>query len=255
MGTPNTWIYFERFVMLATMIGIIIGVLAYLEEREARNEARLVNSKTLAEFQATSEERKVSTRLRAWEILTRPASGVAGKDWALTYLHSIGENLSGLNLSCDNLGIPKTKRDSCGAKFEFLEMDLRNATMRNSNFSGIGIHITNFERAAVSYSDFSHTTVSGSSFDGADLGRSTFKSANIYGVNFNNAHISLTDFSDSHYSDDSKPTFTNSWAWSDELPKGLQGFTIFSCEPVFRNGIRHSGMDMRSKTRCTPVKL
>ncbi len=264
----TVWILFERLVLLATMIGIIIGVIAYMEEKEARTEARRVNletlksieeqrrinAATLEEFKAASEERASSMLLMAWEILTRVQASSAGKDWALSYLNKIGEDLVGVNVSCESM-IPQ-EAPICGFLLSLKDIDLRGARLDMSNFSGILMERINFTDARLFNANFSHTVFTDVDFTNADLKNANFQNANLEG-DFSHAHISWARFEDAWLSPNAQETLRESWAWSNELPKGLSGYQILSCEPVYNysSDIQIVDKDMKNRTTCAPITL
>lgn len=260
----DLWKWFERFVLTATMVGIIIGVVAYIEEREARMEAREINKQTLeslreqkqinaatfAEYSAAAKERELDSILRAWEVLTRPSFAKAGKEWALNFLNSKNEDLS-----CEKMGGYMLEGGYCSGLLSLNELDLRNVELSNSKFRGVSLHQGIFDGADLSYSDLSYTNVADSVFHKSNLWHTNFRGAFVAQTDFSESNISNTDFTSITYEEGYGPIFTGAWAWEDMLPIGLKGVEILACKPVFLNGLRHVGIDVKERTQCTKLVL
>ncbi|WP_339759810.1 hypothetical protein [uncultured Hoeflea sp.] len=92
-------IWLSRTIQTISFIALIITVIHIYIDLQDR-----------AEFRS---EQKLSSISRAWESLFRRAGGSTGKGIELTYLYTLGSELTNLDLSCKQVGIWNFEEDKC----------------------------------------------------------------------------------------------------------------------------------------------
>lgn len=238
------WEWFERIVLMATLISIGLGTWAYWEERETRRDEAIA---------------------RAWSLLTTPATGNSGKREALEYLAGQGVSLRGIDLSCAKMGGGwDAEKKECGTPV-YLEgltlkapdgqrVDLRGAHLEGANLRGAHLEGVNLRETHLQGADLWEAHLEGADLTGAHLVEANLfgarlvradlvrahleraflrrvrlegtnligahlEGANLLQAHLEGAHLSAANFTDAKNVDSAD--FTNTWAWADQPPKGL----------------------------------
>ncbi|PTV97722.1 pentapeptide repeat protein [Rhodobacter aestuarii] len=250
----NGWAWFERVVLMATLVSVIFGIWAWKEEHDTRRE-EAIN--------------------RAWSILTAPATGNSGKREALEYLAAQGVSLRGIDLSCEKMGggwdeaqkacdnpvdlmrltpkAPEGERVDLyrahlqGAKLLLAhlaggnlgEAHLEGADLRVAHLEGAGLfeaHLeaarlggaylqkaslreTHLEGAALWEAQMEGADLRGAHLEEASLWKAQMEGADLSYAHLDRAQISGADFNKVVGLDTAH--FTDVWAWADSPPIGL----------------------------------
>lgn len=111
---------------------------------------------TIVGFYFDYEDRKQSRIVDAWQLITTKAPGNSGKIEALEFLNSIGQPLTGINLSSE-----KAKDDTDGEKSVYLKgINLSKANLKKSNFSNADLSNADLSNSNLSNTNFSYTNLS-----------------------------------------------------------------------------------------------
>ncbi len=182
------WEWFERIVLMATLISIGLGTWAYWEERETRRDEAIA---------------------RAWSLLTTPATGNSGKREALEYLAGQGVSLRGIDLSCAKMGGGwDAEKKECGTPV-YLEgltlkapdgqrVDLRGAHLEGANLRGAHLEGVNLRETHLQGADLWEAHLEGADLWDAHLEGADLRMAHLEGANFWEAHLEEADLSRAH---------------------------------------------------------
>lgn len=182
---------------------------------------------------ASSPEERIDLKTeRARKALSTRVS--ADHESAIKYLYILGEDLDGLDLSCQTLGIWDSNAQICNLRPNFLNTflvgtqadprDLTNGIFSHvdfgySNFMHTNLSDSDFDDAILQYANLSQTSLEDTRFERADLTNAKLDGADLENANFQHANISGASFFGT--SNLSVSMFSSAWAWSDNLPRDL----------------------------------
>ena len=129
---------------------------------------------------ARDEERKQAKEeriARAWDNLFRPAGGNIGKGRALQTIIEDQVEVSGLNLSCENVG--EFRGDECIRKPQFNGLRFSDSKISESIFRNTEINDLHIDLSELVYMDLNHVTAS---------------NWNIYGSRISGIYERIVDF-------------------------------------------------------------
>ncbi|OUS38518.1 hypothetical protein A9R01_03210 ['Osedax' symbiont bacterium Rs2_46_30_T18] len=144
------------------------------------------------EIQLASEERQArgeARKIAAWQLLTVKASGNSGKTEAMEYLHGIGKDLSGINLSVDD--------GDDGVSLHMAELsgvDLSRSNMSKvyalaADFSGASLVLANLSKASLPGANFSGANLNSSDLTGTRFFRTDLSGALLWRANLEDADL------------------------------------------------------------------
>ncbi|MEM6277666.1 MAG: pentapeptide repeat-containing protein [Pseudomonadota bacterium] len=176
---------FSQAIAFATLVAIVVGVSAYIQETRIWEEERA--------------ERKADGVNRAWSIITTHAPGNSGKGPAIEFLSKQGVPLTGIDLSCKTMGGGWDEAQlRCQTPTYLSPVNLTGAVMEGSSLEGV-----NLKNSNISNTDLEGTGFSGSTLDFSDLTmvygyRADFQRASLRYIiaeraNFHRAKFSRAD--------------------------------------------------------------
>jgi len=191
-GVPviGVWGWFERIVLVATLLSIAIGLWAFRIDYDDRVQDRVVRKETLVEIEAAQKTRREDAIARAWTLLTTPATGNSGKVAAMEFLVAEKVPLVGIDLSCDRMGGGwDAEKFTCqrptylrgakiagavldGANLSGVDLsgsDLRGVSMVRANLDGAVLNDLDMTSAKLPRSSMVRTEVRKTKLDGVDL--------------------------------------------------------------------------------------
>jgi hypothetical protein len=222
-----------RLLSLAANFSILIGVLGFILEMQARTDNRTFH---------------------AWDILSRPACGNSGKIQAVEFLNAdsrpvllkfipdsvwplnIQRKLTGIDLSIDAM----PKGCSIGV---FLEgVNLPGAQLARANFSGAAFWQANLANADLFQANLSDVDFWGANFNKAwlkraNLTRAKLAKTDLRGANFSHAILKEVDLTDAQTEGliVTDADLTDIWAWAGSEPSGLPDtIKLLKCDPDAR---------------------
>lgn len=195
------WEWFERIVLMATLVSIGLGTWAFLIDYEDRKQARAVNAATLEEIKASQIARELERKVnaatlaeieegrkaradeaiaRAWSLLTTPATGNSGKREALEYLAAQGVSLTGVDLSCAKMGGGwDAEKKTCETR-----VDLAGLTLKAPAGQGVDLNGAHLEGAELWGAHLEGAELLGAHLEGAWL-----EGAHLQGAMLWRAHL------------------------------------------------------------------
>lgn len=145
---------------------------------------------TLIVFYSEYQDRKEARKVAAWQLLTTKAPGNSGKIQALEYLNSIGEPLTGIDLSVDS------DKDEAGVYLQGVQLkgaNLKNAKLKRVDLSKADLTEAGLERAILSQANLSHADLRGANLSQANLSHTDLSGANLFKANLFRADFIRTN--------------------------------------------------------------
>lgn len=165
----------SHFAIIVTLIAFVIDLMAREEDRQRYLEEK-------AEWQ-------FGRLVAAWSLLTTKSAGNSGKITAINVLFGAGEDIVGVDLSCENNGGSLTETPTLPAR-SILTCD------RGVFLSGLEIrNATTAGRTLFSDSDLSGVNLSRSRLEGLTIRSAAFVGADITGLQILNTTLDRVDFS------------------------------------------------------------
>ena len=222
------WEWFERVVLMATLISIGLGTWAFLIDYEDRKQARAVNAATLEEIKASQIARELERKVneatlaeiedsretrrneaiaRAWSLLTTPATGNSGKREALEYLAGQGVSLTGIDLSCAKMGGGWDDKKKCetpvylagltleapaGQRVDLQGAHLEGANLVDAHLEGVDLGEAHLERANLVRAHLQGTILSEAHLEGAHLWAAHLERADLRKTYLQGAYLMQT---------------------------------------------------------------
>jgi len=169
------------------------------------------------------KDRETQRISQAWELVTRPAPGNAGKGPALEYLASQSVPLIGIDLSEDFnqgssflMGVNLSEATLWGANFRganLFSANLKGADMQEANLSGVELGHANLAEAELISAIFRETDLinaclKGVNLEGANLEEAKLMHANLTGAWIHGANLEGASLRDANLAE-ANLTFTN----------------------------------------------
>lgn len=186
------WGWFERIVLLATLISIAIGLWAFRIDYEDRVEDRIVRRETLTEIQDARAARREDAIARAWSLLTTPATGNSGKVAALEFLVAEKVPLIGIDLSCARMGGEENwnaETYTCLRPTYLRGAKIAGAMLDGANLSGVDL--TGADMREVSMIG---AHLDGVLIDGVNMRRAVLRAATLKHADIRNSDLTQADF-------------------------------------------------------------
>ena len=214
------WEWFERIVLMATLISIGLGTWAFLIDYEDRKQARAVNAATLEEIKASQLARELERKVneatlaeiedsretrredaiaRAWSLLTTPATGNSGKREALEYLAGQGVSLTGIDLSCAKMGGGwDAEKKKCDNPVYLVGLTLKAPAGQQVDLHGAHLEGADLWGAHLEKADLWQAHLEGANLRRADLEGADLWEAHLEGADLWKAHLEGADLSEAH---------------------------------------------------------
>ena len=232
----SKWAQFERIVLMATFVSIILGTVTFLIDIEDRNAARA--------------DLKSDAINRAWSSLATQAVGNSGKVEAIEYLKTQDRNMSGIDVSCAKMGGPEnwdTNTFRCKAPVVLQFGAFSDIKMDNANLNGADLTCSVLDNASLKMTKFNGARLVETSFKDVDLEKAEFQRGNLEDADFTRADVTNADFTGAFLSKAtfkdaiglSTALFDGAWAWNDQMPVNLNAKWIHSCSFDDRLHKRH----------------
>jgi len=170
----DAWLWAE-VAALAFLIPTAIALIIDLADRKLQRKALRIDL----------EDRKTQRIAQAWELVTQPAPGNAGKGPALEYLNSQRIELVGIDLSnASNNGQSYLKNINLSGA-NLLDADLSGAFLLDADLSG----------ASLFGADLSGAMLRDANLSGTNLSRAKLSRAYLLGTNLSEATLTNTNLS------------------------------------------------------------
>ena len=167
----------SHFAIIITLIAFVIDLFARAEDRKR--------------FEEETAEWQFGRLVSAWSLLTTKSSGNSGKITAINVLFAAGEDIVGLDLSCENNGGTLARTTTLYDRFVLacdrgvflsgLELQSDTSLARNvfsnSNLSGVNLSKARFEGLVIRDALLTGANITGARFDDTTLERVDFQSA------------------------------------------------------------------------------
>jgi len=165
-----------RWLKAMEPYGIVLALIALAANYLQMRSDLMVRQEERVERQLEREHRDLERIHNAWQLLTTKASGNSGKKEALEYLHSNGQTLVGIDISCQTMGNGWNRNTGeCDSPTFLKDLDLST----NANRKPAVLLGANFSHAELEASDFTNAVLEKSVFIGTRLKESKFAKANL----------------------------------------------------------------------------
>lgn len=132
----------------------------------------------------TRTSMKESRIINAWQILASKAPGNSGKVEALQALFQAGQELSGIDISCEAMdGGWHPNAYECDRRTLLAGLQMPGAVLNHANFSGVFLKKSNFSGAKLNEAEFSGSLLHEVNFSGAELQAARLFKTRASGVN------------------------------------------------------------------------
>lgn len=210
----------SRILSSLSHFALILALVAFALDFQQRAEDREQYQESRRQFEEEKKEWTFSRNVAAWGLLTTKSSGNSGKITAIYQLNKAGEELTGLDLSCNTNGGTfieidegtgaKFKRCNRGVYLKGLKMNGKDENnpdnhlkeiFLDSNISGSDLSYSTFENLKLNRVNLSHSNLVGARFSGIEMEQSDF--SGIFGFptdkpGFPEARFSLEDSKNAH---------------------------------------------------------
>lgn len=210
----------SKIVQLAGMVAAVVTVISVILTMEQVQE-------DLADRKEERESRRAERIERAWTRLLTRAGGNIGKGEALNTLIAEGQNLSGLDLSCEAIGGWDDSAKKCNKPPIFTRIYSTGHALDEVNFSGTVIEYSIIRSAALKQDSLSNAVIRFTDLSGTALlprvngGKVTIRLSSLFNARIYSGYydIAASNLSLSYFEAPVSPNLGDgNWAWADQPP-------------------------------------
>lgn len=212
------WRTIDGLALFVAAVALLISVYATILTIWALEETQQQTELAQEEVALSRAALERSQVVAAWQVLTARAPGNSGKVAAIETLHSFGESLQGIDLSCEAMGGVVAEVGSCiGATYLLglnapgirmfsanlssallTDANLSSGRLQVSDFTNAKLGLVNLSGAALSHADFSYASMPGTTLQDAIIYQTSFAWAELAHTNFFRADANYADFTSSN---------------------------------------------------------